>query len=269
MAHQWGQCISLVFLGFALFSLDELSAARRHFEEGLRLARRQDSPVWVGYALDGLGWVASRQGRLKEAQSHLIASLDLRREFSAHANIAESLDSLAGVAAQCGHALRACQLAGAAEALRQRVGQTLVLARRQMRDGWMTTVLHKFGEHAEEAFSAGTQLSIEEAIALAHEGDKPVAPTIEPQLTLAPHLDVALTPRERQVVVLLARGLSNPQIADELVISPRTAQRHVENILAKLGFGSRAQVAAWSVSSGLVPSASVFEPSDLASVQPH
>ncbi len=71
------------------------------------------------------------------------------------------------------------------------------------------------------------------------------------------------------MVVLLARGLSNPQIADELVISPRTAQRHVENILSKLGFGSRAQVAAWGVSNGLVPSATNSAVSDLASVQPH
>jgi DNA-binding NarL/FixJ family response regulator len=62
---------------------------------------------------------------------------------------------------------------------------------------------------------------------------------------------------------LLARGLSNPQIADELVISPRTAQRHVENILGKLGFGSRAQVAAWGVSTGLVPSATLSPLSDV------
>ena len=268
IGHEWGECISLVVLGFALFSLDEQAAARRHFEDGLTLARRQDSPVWVGFALDGLGWTASMQGRLKESQSHLIASLDLRREVGATANIAESLDSVAGVAARCGHALRACRLAGAADALRQRVGQTLVPVRRQMRDSWMIAVRQDLGEQAAEAFSAGTQLSLDEAIALAHEGDEPVAATIPPLVT-PPHADSALTRREREVVVLLARGLSNPQIADELVISPRTAQRHVENILGKLGFGSRAQVAAWGVSTGLVPSASNSTQSDVASVQPH
>jgi DNA-binding NarL/FixJ family response regulator len=47
-------------------------------------------------------------------------------------------------------------------------------------------------------------------------------------------------------VVLIARGLSNRQIADELVISPATAARHVANILAKLGFTSRTQVASWA-----------------------
>jgi DNA-binding CsgD family transcriptional regulator len=61
-----------------------------------------------------------------------------------------------------------------------------------------------------------------------------------------------LTAREQEVVVLLARGLTNRQIGDELVISAQTAQRHVENILAKLGFRTRAQIAAWATAEGLV-----------------
>jgi DNA-binding NarL/FixJ family response regulator len=51
------------------------------------------------------------------------------------------------------------------------------------------------------------------------------------------------------VARLVARGRSNKQIAAELVISPRTAEGHVERILTKLGFTSRAQVAAWVASS--------------------
>ena len=54
-----------------------------------------------------------------------------------------------------------------------------------------------------------------------------------------------LTPREREIATLIARGLSNRAIADELVISQATVARHVANMLIKLGFSSRAQVAAW------------------------
>jgi DNA-binding CsgD family transcriptional regulator len=54
-----------------------------------------------------------------------------------------------------------------------------------------------------------------------------------------------LTQREREIAELIAIGLSNREIADRLVISPRTAEGHVEHILSKLGFTSRAQVAAW------------------------
>lgn len=55
-----------------------------------------------------------------------------------------------------------------------------------------------------------------------------------------------LTPREHEIVLLIAQGLSNREIADELVIRPATAARHVASILAKLGFSSRTQVASWA-----------------------
>jgi DNA-binding CsgD family transcriptional regulator/tetratricopeptide (TPR) repeat protein len=61
----------------------------------------------------------------------------------------------------------------------------------------------------------------------------------------------ALTPREREVVRLLAEGLTNTQLAERLFISPRTAAVHVSNILAKLGMSSRTEVAAWAVRSEL------------------
>jgi DNA-binding CsgD family transcriptional regulator len=60
----------------------------------------------------------------------------------------------------------------------------------------------------------------------------------------------ALTPREREVVALLAEGLTNAVLAERLYISPRTAAVHVSNILAKLGMASRTEVAAWAVREG-------------------
>ena len=60
-----------------------------------------------------------------------------------------------------------------------------------------------------------------------------------------------LTEREREVAALVAQGKSNRAAADELVVSERTIAKHVENILSKLGFRSRAQIAAWAVEKGL------------------
>jgi two-component system, LytTR family, response regulator LytT len=62
-----------------------------------------------------------------------------------------------------------------------------------------------------------------------------------------------LTPREREITALVAQGMSNKEIAIRLVIAQRTAESHVENILNKLGFGSRSQVAAWYVAHGQTP----------------
>ncbi len=60
-----------------------------------------------------------------------------------------------------------------------------------------------------------------------------------------------LTSRERQVVQLVAMGMSNREIAGQLVVSERTVEKHVENALAKLAFSSRAQLAVWAVERGL------------------
>jgi non-specific serine/threonine protein kinase len=57
-----------------------------------------------------------------------------------------------------------------------------------------------------------------------------------------------ITRREQEIAALVAEGLSNRQIAAQLVISPRTAEGHVQNILVKLGFGARSEIAAWYVS---------------------
>lgn len=63
--------------------------------------------------------------------------------------------------------------------------------------------------------------------------------------------EAGLTLREREVVALIARGDTNNQIARKLLIAPRTAETHIEHILGKLGFHSRAQVVAWAVRRGL------------------
>jgi DNA-binding CsgD family transcriptional regulator len=60
-----------------------------------------------------------------------------------------------------------------------------------------------------------------------------------------------LSRREREVAALVARGLTNREIARALFLSERTAENHVQHILTKLGFGSRAQIAAWAVAEGL------------------
>ena len=60
-----------------------------------------------------------------------------------------------------------------------------------------------------------------------------------------------LTSREREIAGLIACGLSNREIASRLVITGRTAESHVQHILAKLAFHSRSQIATWAVEQGL------------------
>jgi DNA-binding NarL/FixJ family response regulator len=70
-------------------------------------------------------------------------------------------------------------------------------------------------------------------------GKRPAAPAGTPPSPL--------TAREREIAALVAQGLSNKAIAEQLVLSDRTVEMHVSNALGKLGFSSRAQLAAWAV----------------------
>jgi DNA-binding NarL/FixJ family response regulator len=72
-------------------------------------------------------------------------------------------------------------------------------------------------------------------------------------VTPKPRTVDSLTDREREVLVLVAQGLSNQQIADSLVISERTARTHVSNILGKLGVVSRTQAALLAIREGIAP----------------
>jgi DNA-binding NarL/FixJ family response regulator len=99
------------------------------------------------------------------------------------------------------------------------------------------------------------------AIRAARRGEVHLDPAIARQLTrslLAPTARSvnALTDREREILVLVAKGLSNQQIADALVISERTARTHVSNILSKLGVASRTQAALLAIREGIAPAPS-------------
>ena len=94
------------------------------------------------------------------------------------------------------------------------------------------------------------------AIRAARRGEVHLDPAITKQLTRSlvapkPQPLHALTDREREILVLVAKGLSNQQIADSLVISERTARTHVSNILGKLGVASRTQAALLAIREGI------------------
>ncbi|HEX8861765.1 MAG TPA: response regulator transcription factor [Actinomycetes bacterium] len=100
------------------------------------------------------------------------------------------------------------------------------------------------------------------AIRAACRGEVHLNPAIAKELSRSlvapePQTVNALTDRERKVLVLVAQGLSNRQIADVLLISERTAQTYVSNILSKLGVASRTQAALLAIREGIAPHPSV------------
>jgi non-specific serine/threonine protein kinase len=112
-------------------------------------------------------------------------------------------------------------------------------ARRWLRTGEAAKAVNvELGDGAyNAAWAAGGALSLDEAVgeALTQEGDR-----ASHALQRGP-----LTAREWEVALLVAKGLTNRRIGEKLVITEGTAALHVRHILNKLGFHSRAQIAAW------------------------
>jgi DNA-binding NarL/FixJ family response regulator len=157
----------------------------------------------------------------------------------------------------------AARLEGAAAALREAVGPVRSAAAQDRLDGLLTAAHHRLGpELSAELVAEGRLLNPHDAaryalntvagvIAAGIAGAARSASPAEPRRDdpdAAQFPGSVLTTREHEIALLIARGLSNRGIAEELFISPATAARHVANILAKLGLNSRAQVAAWVVS---------------------
>jgi ATP/maltotriose-dependent transcriptional regulator MalT len=214
----------------------ELALAARLYEQGLVIGTELRL-AHVGQNLLSLGLVALEQGDLALASARLRESLVARAEMEERWGIPDSLEGLAWVAGAQGQAERLVCLCGAAERLREASGATLVGRRRTSRDERLAEARDRLGDVAfGRAWAAGHAMTQHEAVAYAFRADE------TPERTGASTLD-PLTAREREVARLLARGLSDRQIADALVISPSTAGVHVHRILSKLGLHSRWQVA--------------------------
>jgi non-specific serine/threonine protein kinase len=105
-------------------------------------------------------------------------------------------------------------------------------------DGWLAPMREALGSRAVAVFDEGRHLTLDEAVAQA------MADECTDGSEGRDH--VALTRREIEVATLVARGLTNRKIAEQLYLSVRTVDVHVDHILTKLGFHNRTQLAAWA-----------------------
>jgi DNA-binding CsgD family transcriptional regulator len=178
---------------------------------------------------------------LPYAQLYLASSYGYRGAF------ARTLGVLAGAGGDHGAADRHLE---AAEAMETRVGAPAELAMARL-------------AHARVLRARDARGDRDRALALAELAARTarrlgMAPTIDGATALlhqlsgvGPDTVGSLTARERQVALLLADGLANRAIADQLAVSERTVESHIRNLLTKLDLANRTQVAAWTLRAGL------------------
>lgn len=205
--ESWARGYSTWIAGFTHWCRGDVPMAMGHYQLALDISRRIDDPVGIGLCFEALAWIA--------------VSSDPER---------------------------AAVLLGAAGGVWDRI-ETSTSALRGLfvhHQRAVAAISESLGEAArDEAWARGRSLSLHDAIEYAiNENSAQKGSATSGGTQRGDSLNI-LTKREKQVAALVARGLSNKDIAATLVISKRTAETHVENILMKLGFTSRSQIMAW------------------------
>jgi predicted ATPase/DNA-binding CsgD family transcriptional regulator len=234
-------------VGRVMAQTGDLTSAERQLN--LALAQLRTTSRWYqGYVLVQLGSLARRRVELDRAETLLSEALEYLRLYNAAIEAVACLVELALLALDRTQHLQAATLLAAAAGYRDVTGARLgATDRERFTQAVDRTRSALTDEVFTEAWDRGRGLSLDQAVALA------TAPSEALAAQPPPGRGARLTPRERQVADLVALGLTNPQIAQELTIATGTARIHVERILGKLGLTSRVQIATWIIRGPDVP----------------
>ena len=241
---------ALTIRGLIGFWRNDLESVREPWERSLQLCEEAgDVPQRIRMLVD-MTCLNLIRGKVADAGHSAAAALAAYRAAPGHHNLEEMfLECYAWLAIEGGDEVRGLQLAGAARALSRLSG---ALAAPTWERYWAAVLRRATvalpSAIAERALNEGSRLDLQGAFTLA------LAVTTGGSTSDRRYVEVAgirLTRRERDIAVMVARGMSSRQIASALVLAERTVEGHVENLRNKLGVHSRASVAAWVAANGL------------------
>ncbi|MFF0864476.1 LuxR C-terminal-related transcriptional regulator [Nonomuraea sp. NPDC003560] len=245
--HHWTLARALTHLGAVAEAAGDLEAAMTCHTSALPLLEDMGNRVELARCQAKLGRVAARMHDYPAARLHLAASLALSTRTGQRRGVVRALTAMSALAAEQDDLEGAVLAAAAATALREAIGQygvpgpvqeLLTRARAGLGEGRVSLLWAKGARQSPDEV-ARRVLDPGQAVPAGPSGPPPGA------------WQGGLTGRELEIAALLTGGLSNRAIALKLVISPATVARHVANIMEKLGFASRAQIAVWATGHGL------------------
>ncbi|MCX5208314.1 LuxR C-terminal-related transcriptional regulator [Kitasatospora sp. NBC_00240] len=221
-----------------LGAFDEAAAAA---QEAGRLSSRSGDRWYLAAALLDLGYAEFGRNNPAAAAAYAIQAMDIGHDFDDPTTVGLALMCLAGTAMATGDHRRGAVLTGVCHGIWQQAGMSLGVAAvfsPTMKPLEAATSAALGETEFLNAVAYGAGLDLDQVIGFAHGAHSETPERTGPG-------DSPLTRREQQVAVLVAEGLSNKQIAADLVIAQRTAEGHIEHVLSKLGFTSRTQIAIW------------------------
>lgn len=245
LGHRARIAISLASLGDVARLQGDYPAARGLLDDALDVQREIGDKSSISADLEYLALVARDEGNHDEARALFEESLTLARELGESARIAGMIEGLAALFMAEGQPQQAARLFGVAAAMREATGTFPTAAGRVENENGVAALRAALGEEAfAEEWSAGRAWSLEQAIDQALRGDVPAE---APSAARGPSFPAGLSRREVEVLRLIAAGRTNPEIAEALVLSINTIERHTVNIYAKLGARGRAEAIAFAL----------------------
>jgi DNA-binding CsgD family transcriptional regulator/tetratricopeptide (TPR) repeat protein len=257
MGNPWWIALILGLLGQGAFQQGELSQAEAFLTESARLAHEVGDRRIVAQSRLLLAGLAAVQGDDTVARQRYAEGLSTALDIEHMGFIASGLKGLGCVAAAQGLSGWAAVLWGAAEPLRE---SHSVAIPRDLYERMVALARTQLGEPAfDEARAKGRTMTPTQALASQEAFASQIPRQVQAALgatptvpTRHPSSPAGLTPREVEVLRLVAQGMTDAQIAEQLVISPRTVNFHLTSIYSKLQVSSRTAATRYAMEQGLV-----------------
>ncbi len=248
-------CLSLS--GMLALSEGDTALARSQVEQALAIFQEMKLQYRTALSLYALAQVAEAEGASARSRALYEQGVVLAHESGDTGTIPAGLEGLAAAVAAQGDPVRAAHLWGAAEVLREALGAPLPPVDRSPYQRAAAAARTQAGEQAfATAWAQGRSLSPEQALATPGQGALSASTSAEqtsspPSVAPTPSPD-GLTAREVEVLRVVAQGLTNEQVAERLVISPRTVDTHLTSIYSKIGVSSRVAATRYALEHHLV-----------------
>ena len=254
VADKEGIAACFHLLGQIALLQGDIEEAHSWFERSVEQHKELGHLAGMAWAVSGLARVAFIQGDLIEAYSSYEESLALARALGDQELLVNCMEGLATVVSMQGKHVWAAQIWGAAEVLRNSIGQPHAPAERMMYENAIKDVQRHLGERAFAAAYEGGRLMtpdqvLQERVSITLLPPSPSTPVARKKLKSD---SAGLTPREVEVLRLVAQGMTNEQVANQLVISPRTVDTHLTSIYGKIGVSSRSAATRYAIEHHLV-----------------
>jgi len=234
---------------------EDTARAASQVEQALALFKEMQLQHGTALSLYALAHVAEASANHADSQALYEQGIVLARKSGDKLTVIFGLEGVAAAVAGQGNSAWAAYLWGAAEARREMIGAPLPPVERVPYQRAVTVARTRLGEQAfAAAWAEGRTMSPEQALTAQEqatlptpgERSSPVTPTPPPSYPNG------LTAREVEVLRVVAQGLTNEQVAERLVISPRTVDTHLTSIYSKIGVSSRAAATRYAIEHHLV-----------------